>query len=234
MGYIYKIINKINNHCYIGQTIMNLEERWKQHKTKRSNCRYLKNAFQNYGIENFDFKLICICFDDDLNRFEIDYIKKYDSLVPNGYNLREGGDNGGKHNNETKLKISKTLKGRTDIIRGKSQLGKYHTEEIKNKIKNSLKCIKPNPEAIEKMKITIRQYSKDKRDEINNRISNAKKGKIKTSKTVEQYDLDGNLIYTFLSITDAANSIKVARSSISRCCECKYTNVKGYVWKYKF
>lgn len=152
MGYIYKITNKINNQCYIGQTIMNLEERWRQHKTKRSNCRYLKNAFQKYGVENFDFKLICICFNEDLNRFEIDYIKKYDSLVPNGYNLREGGENGGKHNNETKLKISQALKCRTDIIRGKSQLGKPHTEEVKKKISKTLKGRKLNPDSIQKRK----------------------------------------------------------------------------------
>lgn len=70
----------------------------------------VKAGFNKYGIENFEFKLICICFDNDLNKFELDYIKKYDSLVPNGYNLRDGGENGGKHNEETKRKISETLK----------------------------------------------------------------------------------------------------------------------------
>lgn len=29
---IYKITNKINNKCYIGQTIKSAEERWKEHK----------------------------------------------------------------------------------------------------------------------------------------------------------------------------------------------------------
>ena len=29
---IYKITNKINNKCYIGQTIKNAEERWKEHQ----------------------------------------------------------------------------------------------------------------------------------------------------------------------------------------------------------
>ena len=137
MGYIYKIINKITNQHYIGQTTKNLQERWKHHKKKGSNCRYLKYAFQKYGIDNFEFKLICICFDSDLNRFEIDYIKKYNSLVPNGYNLRNGGNNG-KHNEETKNKISESLKGRKDIIHPKPQLGKPHSEETKNKISNSL------------------------------------------------------------------------------------------------
>jgi group I intron endonuclease len=121
------IKNKLNNQCYIGQTIQNLEERWRQHKKISSNCIYLKNAFKKYGFENFNFKLICICFDKDLNKFEIDYIKKYNSLVPNGYNLTTGGkgamyvakvDNNMeetnnepyKHSNETKAKIKYRLK----------------------------------------------------------------------------------------------------------------------------
>ena len=36
MGYIYKIINDINDKIYIGQTIRTIEERWKEH-LKESN-----------------------------------------------------------------------------------------------------------------------------------------------------------------------------------------------------
>jgi group I intron endonuclease len=60
MGYIYKITNKINNKCYIGQTILNLFVRWKQHKRISSNCLYLKRAFDKHGIDNFKFELIMI------------------------------------------------------------------------------------------------------------------------------------------------------------------------------
>jgi group I intron endonuclease len=234
MGYIYRIINKITNQNYIGQTTQDLYKRWRQHKQKKSNCRYLKSAFNKYGIENFDFKLICIGFDDNLNDLEIYYIKKYNCIVPNGYNLLSGGNNGGKHNEETKKKISETLKKRPKSIYHKPQLGKPHTEEVKNKISNALKGRKIRIETKEKRLSTILKYDKNKRDEINNKISNSKKGKVKTSKNVEQYDLNGNLLKTFLSITDAANEIGVARSSIRRCCEGQYKNVKGYVLKFKF
>ena len=40
---------------------------------------------------------------------EIEYIKHFNCLVPNGYNLRLGG-NSGKHNEETKRKISESIK----------------------------------------------------------------------------------------------------------------------------
>lgn len=81
---------------------------------------------------------------------EIYYINKYNSIVPNGYNLRGGGNNGGKHNEETKKKISETLKNRTDIVRNNHQLGKPHTEEEKNKISKALMGIKQRPESIQK------------------------------------------------------------------------------------
>lgn len=231
MGYIYKITNTITNKCYIGQTTQDLCERWRQHKQKKSNCSYLKSAFIKYGIKNFEFKLLCIGFDDKLNDLEIYYINKYNTIVPNGYNLRAGGNNGGKHNEETKKKISQALKGRP--IYHKPQLGKPHTEEIKMKIGTALKGLKKTQESIDKRLITISNYDKTKRDEINNKISNTMKGNVKTSKIVEKYDLNDNLLNTFLSITDAANNIGVTRSSIRRCCEGKYKNVKGYIWKYK-
>jgi len=31
MGYIYKIINNVNNKIYIGQTSRSIESRWKEH-----------------------------------------------------------------------------------------------------------------------------------------------------------------------------------------------------------
>jgi group I intron endonuclease len=140
MGYIYKIINKINGMIYVGQTIQFLQERWKQHRKINNNCRYLKFAFKKYGIDNFEFKMICICFDEELDKFEVQYIKLFNSMVPNGYNLRNGG-NSGRHHEETKKKISDTLKNSKNIfgiIRQKPQLGKPHNEETKQKISNSL------------------------------------------------------------------------------------------------
>jgi group I intron endonuclease len=208
MGYIYKIINKITNQHYIGQTTKNLQERWTHHKKKGSNCRYLKYAFQKYGIDNFEFKLICICFDSDLNRFEIDYIKKYNSLVPNGYNLRAGGENGGKQNDETKLKISNSLKNRTDIIRGKPQLGKPHTDEVKQKISNSLKGRKINQEVIQK--------------------------RVKTAIKFNVYKIDiktGIILDSFNGYSEAAQNVGTTKNSIWSACNGVQHTSKGFIWK---
>ena len=116
MGYISKITNNITKKIYIGKTIQPLvETRWKQHKNlsyKNKGCTALKGAFSKYGIDNFTFTIIIICFNEDCNIYEKEYIHKYNSLVPNGYNISEGGNGGplfkGKHHSiETKNKLTK-------------------------------------------------------------------------------------------------------------------------------
>lgn len=91
--YIYKITNKINNKIYIGQTT-NYKRRFAEHKRQRSGNepeKVLYQAFSKYGIENFNFEIIEEC--ENYNEREIFWIKYYNSLVPNGYNMTEGGEN---------------------------------------------------------------------------------------------------------------------------------------------
>lgn len=92
---IYKITNKINNLSYIGQS-MNIEERWKHHKRFPINHSHypLYKAFEEFGIENFDFSILEICPISDLNNKEIFYINKFNSYY-NGYNQTKGGSNAG-------------------------------------------------------------------------------------------------------------------------------------------
>jgi group I intron endonuclease len=115
MGFIYKITNTINNKAYIGITIKTPEERWKGHlKAIKSGkgCPLLRSAVNKHGTDKFKIDTLIICFDDDLYRFEKDYIKKYNTLAPNGYNAHEGGECGGNftgktHSQETREKIGK-------------------------------------------------------------------------------------------------------------------------------
>lgn len=44
---IYKAVNKINNKCYIGQTIRKLERRKCEHLYNRNNS-YFHNAIKKY------------------------------------------------------------------------------------------------------------------------------------------------------------------------------------------
>lgn len=93
---IYKITNNINHNVYIGQSV-EVEERIKEHKRiafreNRSTYTYpLYTDMRKYGIENFSFEIIKECKKEELNKFELYYIKIYDSFK-NGYNQTPGGD----------------------------------------------------------------------------------------------------------------------------------------------
>jgi group I intron endonuclease len=118
MGYIYKITNIISKKYYIGETKKNNPQlRWNEHKRKIEQgigCPALQDSVKKYGIENFTFEILIICFDEDRYKLEMEYIKKYNSISPNGYNLTKGGEGGGfhgkKHSQKTIDKISKIMK----------------------------------------------------------------------------------------------------------------------------
>lgn len=226
MGFIYKIVNKINWKIYVGQTTKTLlEDRFKEHRKPTSNCRYLLNSFKKYGIYNFEFIMIEDCLDSDLNELEIMYISSHNSLVPNGYNLKSGGNSGGKHHEETKKKISETLKGRTDIKRG-CWVGRHHTEETKKKISEALKGIHRTEETKNKMSEIRSGKRHTEKSKEKMRSSN------KTQIPVNQYDLEGNFIKQFASVSDASRQTNVVRESIGKCCNNVRQTAGGSMWQH--
>jgi len=86
---IYCIKNKINSKIYIGQTRLSLKKRIKQHLVAKS---FIGKALRKYGVSTFDISIIYNAKNlEDLNNKEIFYIKKYNSIGKNGYNLDSGG-----------------------------------------------------------------------------------------------------------------------------------------------
>ena len=55
----------------------------------------------------------------------------------------------------------------------------------------------------------------------------------KTGKPVFQFDLQGNFIKKYSNLREAADKTKISISNISQCCNGKYKQAKGYVWKFK-
>ena len=92
---IYKIENKVNKKCYIGQST-NIEKRWQSHRIigKNENAKEknypLYKAMYKYGLDNFNFEIIEECNRELLDEKEIYWINFYDSLK-NGYNQVPGG-----------------------------------------------------------------------------------------------------------------------------------------------
>lgn len=104
---IYKITNIINDKIYIGQTTGKFLNRIKAH-IKGGKNTYISRAIEKYGKENFKFKILEECeTKEELNEMEFHYIKQFNTLRPNGYNLTLGGEGnyGWLPNKETRKKI---------------------------------------------------------------------------------------------------------------------------------
>lgn len=97
-GVIYKITSIITNKSYYGQTTKHSNPfiRINAHFRKTTRKDLIYESFKKYGKSAFQFELVMTCFTkDDLNYFERYFITN-NTLVPNGYNIQNGGDNKGK------------------------------------------------------------------------------------------------------------------------------------------
>lgn len=116
---IYKIVNKINNKVYVGQSI-DIIERWRQHGYKAFNQKELAYnsaihvAFRKYGIENFELIILEECSVFELDEREIYWIQKLDCLTPNGYNILAGGQ---------KYRVTKTYSKCGKVLRSCNKSG---------------------------------------------------------------------------------------------------------------
>lgn len=139
---IYKITNRINGKVYIGQTTMSLKNRWKCHKSSKDACVFHK-AIKKYGAENFTVEQIDVAADaDELNLKEKYWIAHYNSMIPNGYNSTDGGDNF-VLSDEIRKRMSEKRKGKPTgrrLIGCQNPFyGKKHSEETRRKLSEQAK-----------------------------------------------------------------------------------------------
>lgn len=107
IGYIYLTTNLVNGKRYVGQHLATeFDTKYKGSGTA------MKNAFNKYGWDNFDCKIICWCTtQSQLDACEDNYISLLNTISPNGYNLKRGGSHG-KHHKESCKQISESNKGK--------------------------------------------------------------------------------------------------------------------------
>jgi len=110
---VYQIENLENGKKYIGQTSRELYIRFQEHCSfKQTSPSRIKNAIKKYGKDCFSMEPLWesdSCTQEELDVKEIELIKEYNTLVPNGYNLTLGGS-GGRHSDETKKFLSEKSK----------------------------------------------------------------------------------------------------------------------------
>jgi hypothetical protein len=159
--YVYIITNTISNKQYVGSRMCykdNIEL-----DDYMGSSKYLKEDYKIFGKDKFIKHILKKDYLNikDMLAGEIDYILKYNTLAPNGYNhyISKVYPNyymhGCKHSEEAKNKIGQKSIGRhvgrkqspeTIAKRTLANTGKKRTQETKDKTRNSLLGIKHTEE----------------------------------------------------------------------------------------
>jgi group I intron endonuclease len=172
VGQIYLMTNTITNMNYVGQTWTHrknrgkykpfgYEGRFRDHisealcNTKKKQCRYLNNAIRHYGKDAFTVTCVYTCPLDELDDWEKYYIKTYNTMYPNGYNLTDGGKS------HIRLKSDcLPLETKTPKKRGGSTM---RTEETRKKMSERLREVMNTDENKRRqMLITKQQHMRQK------------------------------------------------------------------------
>lgn len=181
-------------------------------------------------------------------------IALFDTTNPKyGYNLRSGGENS-KLSDETKEKISKSRIGK---YTGENNpwYGKHPSEESRRKMRENHANFsgENSPKYGKKLSDETRRkisenhanfsgenhpnYGKKLSEETKRKMSESRRGKYvggnsSLAKTIEQYDVNGELIKIWNSISEASNELKINRSCIGACARGLQKVAGGFVWKY--
>ena len=178
---VYLAVNKINRKYYVGITNKPLECRISNHLCSMSGA--FPKALRKYGVQAFEFSIIDIADSREiLLEKEMYWIKFYNSKVPNGYNMTDGGEGttGLEFSQETRKKMSDAKRG------------KHWSEDHKNKLsiickeKSYWKGRKKGPLTKEQKKKISEATRGLKRDsfslEHREKLSKSHKGKIPWNK----------------------------------------------------
>nr|DAJ27929.1 MAG TPA: intron associated endonuclease [Caudoviricetes sp.] len=197
IGYIYLTTCLVNNKIYIGKHELNGQKNYIGSGT------LFKRAVKKYGKENFKKKILRLCFSlHELRIWEHFYIVKYKSTDINiGYNIAKGDVNSTEYNPaklpEVRERISNMKKGKPSTFKGKK-----HSEESKLKLSISVKKRFEDEEQRRHLrKMTLLQFKtkgnpmkgkkQSKESKLKNRISHLSKipwnkGKPWNKETIEK------------------------------------------------
>lgn len=237
IGYIYIITNLKNNMQYVGQTIQTIQQRFSGHKSS-ANCKtdntYLHKAMNKYGIENFEVKEITSVeldtledLSEELNFLEKYYIAEYNTLIPNGYNLTQGGSECAelykKKVDEYDLN-KRFIQTHDSIINASRSIGATNGNAVR-------KCCEGKSKfAFQR----IWRYHGDSLDKYEFPDVDIASREYKLA-PVDQYSKDGILLNSYNSMTEAALILGLdsPTSHIAECCNGKLYTAYNFVWRYK-
>lgn len=235
---VYQIRNLINSKVYIGSAQLRFSIRKTHHFSQLNNNRHynihLQRSWNKHSEKNFIFEILEICdkeFCIEREQYYIDTLKPEYNLAKvagasgAGVKLSEERKKqiskfhkGKKYSKETRLKISKALKGRIG-----PNLGGTITQEHKNKIGDGNRGKKRTVEERLKLSkaLTGRKCSEKTKLIVSKNFS----------KKLYQYNLEGNFIKEWNSVIECATSINYSVEMIYRKIK-ENKSYKNYIFKY--
>lgn len=209
-------------------------------RDKRCRSYHWNNIVSKHGYEiEITHKELCWEESCAIEKYLISFYGRNDLGLGKLVNMTDGGDGklnnivtekqkihlskinkGKKHTEESKKKMSESRKGKT------WNLGKKMSDETRQKLSLAHTGKKYSEERIAQMRITFGGK--------NNPMYGRKRETPYNAKKIAQYDIKtGELINTFDSICQAANSLKISKSVLSNYCNKKILfNKRKHEWKY--
>lgn len=243
MGIIYKITNKANGKVYIGQTVQPLKNRWGQHISKWSPCKYLSRAILKYGADAFIIEQIDAADTvEELNAKEMFWIARYDSTnQKKGYNILCGGGSFGSLAQETKdiLSVKIAEKWRDEKYRARVLIklrAKAKSQDNRDRCRKLKQIHWRDEEYRDAMtqKMTSAEYREKQSDTHKRKYADAD---YKARWIIANRDRHGAKIEcvetgnVFSSIGEAAEFIGRSDTSIRKVLHGKRQTAGGYHWR---
>tara|TARA_R110001592_G_C13188743_1_gene752049 strand:+ start:3634 stop:4281 length:648 start_codon:yes stop_codon:yes gene_type:complete len=210
---VYKVTNKETEEVYIGITTKSIEDRKKDHlkKSKNGKSYAFQNAIATYGAEAFKWEQIDTAVTtNELAQKEKEYILEYNSKEQ-GYNLDGGGG------------IQKTVY-QYDIITG-NLVDKY------SNLTNAGAVVGLNKQDLSSVCLSVNKASKGfywTYDFVDKFIPFEDGRK----KKVHQYNIQGEFLKEFNSVSEASKKTNCNKSSIAKVCRKERKLCGGYSWFY--
>lgn len=226
-GYIYCITDTTNGKQYIGQHHYNKPE---LDKSYHGSGRIISKIYKKRP-DTLKEEYLKTCYSQtEMDEWEKYFIFTNNTLYPNGYNLEKGGLSG-IPSEETKRKISESLKGKISPRKGVNL-----SEETKRKLSESHKGKKGTFTGKHHSEESRKKMSKTKKgkhptEETRKKLSEANTNG-KCSKKVLQFSLTGDFIREWPSVSECGRN-GFDFGTVARCCRGEEKTHKGFQWKYK-
>lgn len=218
---IYCHTNTINGNQYIGMTGLKLNERFSNGEGYKE-CTYFYRAIKKYGWDAFETDVLFegLTF-EDAEQVERDTIEILNTMSPNGYNLQSGGGVNRYFAQETRDKMSRSQKGKVLSEEHKLKIGEAHMGRVVS-LETRDKLRQANLGKV---------LSEGHKQAISDGLKNNPNRKL-ASKSINQYDLEGNLVGKWESASQASRELKFCRRSIGKVCGGEQFTSNGYIWRF--